>query len=116
MINCKHYPMTFIPGFSALRGEPQDAEENAEAYALSQQQRGMERKLREEKRDLAVMKAQGASEDQIRAQRERVNRASAQIEDFCDEHELPRRRNREYTPVNATWPDEVRGETRDDIT
>jgi hypothetical protein len=83
---------------------------------LSQQQRGLERKLREEKRDLAVMKAQGASEAEIRAQKERVNRASAQIDDFCDEHDLPRRRNREYTPVNATWPDEGRGETRDDIT
>jgi hypothetical protein len=106
-VNCKHYPMTFIPGFSALHGEPQDPEENAEAYALSQQQRGMERKLREEKRDLAVMKAQGASEDEIRAQKERVNRASANIDDFCDEHDLPRRRSREYTPVRATWPDET---------
>ena len=115
-VNCKHYPMTFIPGFSALRGEPQDPEENAEAYALSQQQRGMERKLREEKRDLAVMKAQGASEDEIRAQRARVSQASSRIDEFCDEHDMPRRRNREFTPVNATWPVEGRGETRDDIT
>lgn len=114
-VNCKHYPMTFIPGFSAQRGEPQDPEENAEAYALSQQQRGLERKLRQEKRDLAVMKAQGANEDAIRAQRERVSRASANIDDFCDEHSLPRRRNREFTPVNATWPVEGRGETREDI-
>ena len=103
-VNCRHYPMTFIPGFSVIRGEPQDPEENAEAYALSQEQRGLERKLREEKRDLAVMKAQGAGEDEIRAQRERVNRASAQIEDFCDEHDLPRRRNRESAPVKATFP------------
>ena len=103
-VNCKHYPMTFIPGFSALRGEPQDPEENAEAYALSQQQRAMERKLREEKRDLAVMKAQGADEAAIRAQRERVNRASAGIDEFCNEHDLPRRRNRESAPVRATWP------------
>ena len=72
---------------------------------MSQQQRGLERKLREEKRDFAVMKAQGASAEEIRAQRERVNRASADIDEFCDEHDLPRRRNREYTPVNATWPD-----------
>jgi hypothetical protein len=103
-VNCKHYPMAFIPGFSALRGEPQDPGENAEAYALSQQQRGLERRLRYEKRDLAVMNAQGASEDEIRAQRERVNRASANIDDFCDEHDLPRRRSREYTPVNAKFP------------
>jgi hypothetical protein len=114
-VNCRHYPMTFIPGFSAQRGEPQDPEENAEAYALSQQQRGLERKLRQEKRDLAVMKAQGASEDAILAQRERVNSASNALQDFCDENGLSRRRSREFTPVNATWPVEGRGETREDI-
>ena len=108
-VNCKHYPMTFIPRFSSLKGTPQDPEENAQAYALSQQQRGLERKLREEKRDLAVMKAQGASEDEIKAQRERVNRASSRIDEFCDEHDLPRRRNRESAPVRATWPDENGG-------
>ena len=115
-VNCKHYPMAFIPGFSTLKGEPQDPEENVEAYALSQQQRGLERKLRYEKRDLAVMKAQGAPEAALQAQRERVSRASGAIDDFCDETGRPRRRNREFTPVNATWPVEGRGETRDDIT
>ena len=103
-VNCKHYPMTFIPGFSALRGESQDPEENAEAYALSQEQRGLERKLRQEKRDLAVMKAQGAPKAALQAQRERVSAASANIDDFCDEHSLPRRRNREFTPANAKFP------------
>ena len=104
-INCRHYPMTFIPGFSTKRGEPQEPEENAEAYELSQQQRGLERKLREEKRDLEVMRAQGAGEDEIKAQRQRVRAASAEIESFCDEHDMPRRRNRESAPVRATWPD-----------
>ena len=114
-VNCKHYPMTFIPGFSTLKGEPQDPEENAESYALSQQQREMERKLREQKRDLAVMKAQGASEEQIMAQRQRVSRASSEIDAFCDDHDLPRRRNREFTPVNAKWPDDGRTGAKDYI-
>jgi len=103
-INCRHYPMTFIPGFSTLKGEPQDEEENEKTYAESQEQRALERKLREEKRDLEVMKAQGASEEEIKAQRQRVRQASADIDDFCDETGRARRRNREYTPVNATWP------------
>jgi hypothetical protein len=103
-VNCRHYPMTFIPKFSTLKGQPQDPEENAEAYELSQQQRGLERRLREERRDLAVLKAQGAGEDEIRAQRQRVSTASSRIDEFCDEHGLPRRKNREYTPINATWP------------
>jgi len=103
-INCRHYPMAFIPGFSTLKGQPQDPEENEKAYAESQEQRALERKLREEKRDLEVMKAQGASEEEIKAQRQRVRQASSNIDDFCDETGRARRRNREYTPVNATWP------------
>ena len=58
--------MNFIPGFSTLKGEPQDPEENEQAYAESQQQRALERKLREERRDLTVLKAQGAPEEPAR--------------------------------------------------
>ena len=104
-VNCRHYPMTFIPGFSTLKGEPQDPEENEKAYAESQQQRALERKLREEKRDLEVMKAQGASPEEIKAQQQRVRQASADIDDFCDETGRTRRRNRETAPVRAEWPD-----------
>ena len=61
-INCGHYPIPFIPGFSRVRTPAQTKEENEKAYEDSQKQRYLERKLREEKRDLEVMKAQGASE------------------------------------------------------
>ena len=104
-VNCGHYPMTFIPNFSSLKGEPQGPETNAKEYAESQQQRALERKLREEKRDLEVMKAQGASPEDIAKQRERVRSASADIDQFCDETGRTRKRNREYTPVNAEFPD-----------
>ena len=103
-VNCRHYPMTFIPGFSTLKGEPQSPEDNAKTYAESQQQRALERQLREEKRDLDVMKAQGAPEDAIKAQRERVKAASQKVENFCEETGRTRRRNREGAPVRATWP------------
>jgi hypothetical protein len=96
--------MTFIPGFSTLKGEPQDPEENEKAYAESQQQRALERKLREEKRDLEVMKAQGADQEAIKAQRAKVKQASADIDQFCEDTGRARRRNREYTPVNAKFP------------
>jgi hypothetical protein len=104
-VNCRHYPMTFIPGFSTLKGEPQAPEENEKAYEESQQQRALERKLREERRELAVMKAQGADEQDIKAQRAKVKQASEDIDKFCDETGRARRRDREYTPVNATWPE-----------
>lgn len=103
-INCGHYPMTFIPGFSTLKGHPQDEEENEKTYAESQEQRALERKLREEKRDLSVMQAQGASDEEIKAQQARVRQASRNIDDFCDETGRTRRRDREGLPTRTTWP------------
>lgn len=104
-VNCGHYPMSFIPGVSTLKGEPQDPEENEKTYAESQEQRALERKLRAERRDLAVMKAQGESPEAIRKQQERVKTASAEIDDFCDRTGRARRKLREYTPIDAKWPD-----------
>ena len=111
-INCGHYPMVFIPGISTLYDVPQDEEENAKDYEESQQQRALERKLREEKRDLEVMKAQGASEEEIKAQKERVRKASSDIQTFCDDTGRTRRRDREATPTRATWPKELKEVTR----
>lgn len=108
-INCKHYPMTFIPGFSSLKGEPQSPEENAKAYEESQEQRALERRLREEKRDLEVLKAQGASEKVLKAQRQKVHEASSDIAIFCEQTGRIRDRSRETAPVNATWPDDELG-------
>ena len=34
----------------------------------------------------------------------RTEDLNAEIQKFCDEHGLPRRRNREFTPINATFP------------
>lgn len=104
-VNCGHYPIPFIPGFSRVRPPKQDAEENTKEYQESQQQRALERNLREEKRELAVMKAQGATDEEIQAQKARVRNASANLDDFCDETGRARQRAREYTPVNAEFPD-----------
>ena len=103
-VNCGHHPMVFIPGVSTIKGEPsEDAEENARDYAESQQQRALERKLREEKRDLEILKAQGAPDEEIKAQRAKVRQASSEIDAFCDETGRHRQRRNEYTPVNASW-------------
>ena len=103
-VNCKHYPMNFIPGFSTIKGEPQDEEENALEYEQSQQQRGLERKLRYERRDLATLKAQGAYAEAIRKQQEKVNRANDDLDEFCDRTGRHRRKNREYIPISARFP------------
>lgn len=104
-VNCGHFPIPFIPGFSRSRPPQQDENANAKEYAESQEQRRLESELRGEKRELAVMKAQGATEDQINAQKMRVKNASANLDDFCDKTGRARRREREYTPINATFPD-----------
>ena len=105
-INCGHYKIPFIPGMSKARQPEQDEKENAKEYEESQKQRALERQLRYEKRDLMVMKAQGAPEEEIQAQRARVNNARDNLDEFCEETGRARRTNREATPIQATWPDE----------
>lgn len=104
-INCGHYPIPFVPGFSSIRPPKQDAEENAKEYEESQQQRALERKLREEKRDLAVLKAQGADKAEIDAQKAKVTKARDNLDDFCDRTGRERRKSREYVPIKPEWPD-----------
>ena len=104
-VNCGHYPIPFIPGFSRIREPQQDEKENEKAYQESQQQRALERRLREEKRDLAVLKAQGATDEEIKAQREKVKAARDNLDAFCEQTGRARRVNREQTPIKAEWPD-----------
>lgn len=111
-INCKHYPIPFIPGFSRIRPPEQNEEENAKEYEESQEQRRLERKLRYEKRDLEVLKAQGASDEEIKAQRLRVKNARTELNDFCEETGRARRVSRESTPIKAEWPDTPNTPTR----
>ena len=106
-INCKHYPSPFIPGVSTLydSSDIQDEKENKEVYEQVQKQRALERKLREEKRDLLIEKARGADEDTIKALRERCRKTSDDIDDFCNETGLPRRQNREGVYTKREFPD-----------
>lgn len=105
-INCGHYPMPFIPGVSTINSRGmQDKEENDKSYQESQKQRALERKLRYEKRDLEVLKAQGASNEEIKAQMAKVKQARDNLAAFCEETGRTRRRDRESTPINATWPE-----------
>lgn len=103
-INCKHYPTPFIPGVSVIDGQPQNEEENAKAYAESQEQRRLERKLREEKRDLMMAKAQGAPEDEIKALRAKCRETSDDIDTFCEETGRARRQNREGVYTQREFP------------
>ena len=104
-INCKHYPNPFIPGVSVIEGHPQDPEANAKTYEESQQRRALERKLREEKRDLQMLKAQGASEEDIAKQQAKCRQTSADIDEFCKETGRARPRDREAVYTKREFPD-----------
>lgn len=104
-VNCRHFGTPFIPGFSGLMNKDliQPKEENDQRYELSQQQRAMEREIRDARLKQSVAKARGDEEEAQRA-KQRVAELTDRIEEFCESNGLPRRRDREYTPVNATWP------------
>ena len=103
-INCKHYPSPFIPGVSQIHGQPQSEEANAKTYAESQEQRRLERKLREEKRDFAMMKARGVPEEQLKAQQARIKQSSSDIDEFCKQTGRARHRDREAVYTQREFP------------
>lgn len=103
-INCKHYPNPFIPGVTRVGQTPETPEQNEKAYQESQTQRRLERKIREEKRDLEMLKAQNAPDNLIQAQRDRVKATSQQINDFCDQTGRARHRDREAVYTRREFP------------
>ena len=105
-INCKHYPSPFIPGVSVTYDQSNipSEKENEKVYEQTQQQRALERKLREEKRDLLIEKARGADAETIKALREKCRQTSDDIDAFCDETGLPRRQNREGVFTQRDFP------------
>lgn len=104
-INCKHYPTPFIPGVSVITGQPQSPEENEQTYKESQQQRALEREIREQKRDLLMMKAQGATPEEIKAQRARIRETDDRIDAFCEQTGRARRQSREGAFTQRSFPD-----------
>lgn len=104
-INCKHYPTPFIPGVSVVEGHPQNEEDNARTYEQSQQQRGLERKIREEKRNILMAQAQGAPQEEIDRLTEKARQTSRDIDEFCRDTGRARHRDREAVYTRREFPD-----------
>ena len=104
-VNCRHFGTPFIPGFSGLMNPDliQPKAENDERYQLTQEQRALERALRQARLQESVAKERGDKEAYAEAHA-KARELSERIGDFCEANGLPRRRDREYTPVRATWP------------
>ena len=107
-INCRHYPSPWIPGVSLADGKPQDKEDNDRVYAESQEQRRLERKLREEKRDLMMAKAQGRPQEELDRLQAKCRKSSEDIDTFCKETGRARHRDREAVYTKREFPDKER--------
>ena len=103
-INCGHHPELFVPGATKVPEVRQGEEENARAYAESQKQRGLEREFRKARLDMEVAKAQG-DEEGLKLAREKLKDADAKLDRFERDTGRRRRREREYAPVDAKWPE-----------
>lgn len=84
-INCGHNPLTFVPGYSVPRAQeltPEQEKENAVQYAQSQQQRHLERKVRQAKTEALAYDAAGDKEGFVLAS-QKVKQTQADYAAFC---------------------------------
>ena len=91
-INCGHYPIPIIAGVTIPHGADniQPEEENDKAYAESQEQRALERKIREAKRLVEMAGDTATPED-----KQKVKDAQAQMREFIAKTGRTRRYDRE---------------------
>ena len=98
-INCGHVPPNvFIPGLGKVRGEVPDEAENNARYAESQEQRGLERRIRYAKREAAALEAAGLDTADAR---EKVKAAQADMRAFINRTGRTRRSDREQIVVST---------------
>lgn len=95
-VNCSHYPIPIIPNLSIPRERTeQSKEENDKEYALSQQQRALERRIREQKRAYEIDKASGMPEEVLKKDAEAIRESQKQMRQFIKETGRARRYDRE---------------------
>ena len=86
-INCGHQQYPFIPGLSVKSYYPYPEEENAERYRELQAQRGMERKIRADKRECMMLQAAGDG-DGLKEAAVRLRQDKSKYTDYCKAHGL----------------------------
>ena len=95
-INCGHTANTFVPGYSVARYSeltPEELRENAEQYALSQQQREIERQIRQSKTEALAYDAAGLKKD-FDAAALKIKDKQAAYDEFCAQNGLTPRKDR----------------------
>ena len=95
-INCGHHPLPIVPNVSIVHEQPvQPKEENEKEYKESQEQRLLERKIRQAKRDYEMQKASGADKKTLKIYRKAVSQKQEDMRTFISETGRTRRYDRE---------------------
>lgn len=92
-INCRHKKYPFIDGVNFQRYFPYDKEENDKRYKEIQEQRRLERKVRNTKREADMLNEIGDTEG-AKAARAKLKEQRKAYRTYCDEHELTQRSDR----------------------
>ena len=92
LINCGHFPIPIVPGVTIPHGADniQPKEANDKAYELSQQQRALERNIRNAKREVEM-----AGDLATKEMKDKVREAQAEMREFIDRTGRTRRYDRE---------------------
>jgi hypothetical protein len=102
-INCGHYKYPFIEGVNTQTYFPYDKENNDKTYKESQQQRAIERGIRNAKNKVEMYKAMGDDQG-VKEATALVKQRQANLRKFIDDTGRTRRRDREQIvtkPITA---------------
>lgn len=92
--NCKHRFYPYFEGISRQRYKPYDTEENKEIYEQSQEQRALERDVREQKRRILTADASGDTEGKTIAQL-KLKAKESELKELAKSADRTRRTNRQ---------------------
>lgn len=92
-INCHHKKYPFIDGVNFQRYFPYEKDENDAYYAVLQKQRQLERRIREQKREIDMLKEIGDDEG-IKAARAKLREQQAKYKEFSEKNDLAMRKGR----------------------
>ena len=93
-VNCRHSSTVYTPG-QEKTFKPYPLGETEDKYKVSQQQRKLERSIREAKRSLQLAQESGGDDATIQHLKDRVSGRQAAMRDFIDKSGRTRRRDRE---------------------
>lgn len=102
-INCGHQKFLFVPELSAYNSKPIPQKENDAIYEEKQQQRYLEREIKNAKREKSALENVGADNLSIKKSQEKIRDRQEQLKGFLQDTGRTRRSSRE-TIVTGSKP------------